>query len=205
VSRAFTKESENDEDDYLLEALDSLPLGSKNHITTEGHMQLATKLRALRYVEWPKVVETISWAAGNGDRSENSDYIYGKKRLHAIDRRMGLLLQWLDNTETVDPALYNGLELVFFGATITYETSDGDESTVRIVGVDVSTSEHAQVSWIPPIARALHKAHEGDVVMLRTPARRRGDSHSFGATEERNPNSRPNIRQIHGAISAFGL
>ena len=109
MSKAFTKESENDEDDDLPEAPDSLPLGSKNYMTPEGHMQLVTELRELRNIERPKIVEVVSWAAGNGDRSENGDYIYGKKRLREIDRRMRFLMKRLDNTEIVDPARQKGL------------------------------------------------------------------------------------------------
>ncbi len=170
MSKAFTKESENDEDDDLPEAPDSLPLGSKNYMTPEGHMQLVTELRELRNIARPKIVEVVSWAAGNGDRSENGDYIYGKKRLREIDRRMRFLMKRLDNTEIVDPARQKGLEQIFFGATVTYETRDGDENTIRIVGVDEARSDQGQVSWISPIARALHKAREGDVVVLKTPA-----------------------------------
>lgn len=170
MSKAFTKETESDEDDDLPEAPDSLPLGSKNYVTPEGHAQLVAELRELRNVERPKVVEVVSWAAGNGDRSENGDYIYGKKRLREIDRRMRFLMKRLDNTEIVDPARQKGLDQVFFGATVIYETSNGVENTIHIVGVDEARSEQGQVSWISPIARALHKAREGDVVVLRTPA-----------------------------------
>ena len=170
MSKAFTKESENDEDDDLSEAPDTLPLGSKNYMTPEGHMLLVAELRQLRNVERPKIVEVVSWAAGNGDRSENGDYIYGKKRLREIDRRMRFLMKRLDNTEIVDPERQKGLEQIFFGATVNYEMSDGDEKIIRIVGIDEARSDQGQVSWISPIARALHKAREGDVVMLRTPA-----------------------------------
>ena len=139
-------------------------------MTPEGHEELVVELKTLRNVERPKVVEVVSWAAGNGDRSENGDYIYGKKRLREIDRRIRFLMRRLDNAKVVDPGRQKGLEQIFFGATVTYETSGGHENTIRIVGVDEAKMEKGQVSWISPIARALHKAREGDVVQLRTPA-----------------------------------
>jgi len=170
MSKAFTKETDGDEDDNPPEAAESLPPGAKNYMTRRGHDQLVAELRELRTKERPKVVEVVSWAAGNGDRSENGDYIYGKKRLREIDRRIRFLMKRLDNAEIVDQARQKGLEQVFFGATVTYETSQGVENTVQIVGVDEARSEDGQVSWISPIARALHKAREGDVVLLKTPS-----------------------------------
>lgn len=169
MSKAFTKEAEADEDEVLPEAPDSLPLGAKNYMTPAGHRELVDELRRLRTVERPEVVEVVAWAAGNGDRSENGDYIYGKKRLREIDRRIRFLMKRLDNAEIVDQARQSGLEQVFFGATVTYENSQGVENTVQIVGVDEARSENGQVSWISPIARALHKAREGDVVTFKTP------------------------------------
>ncbi len=169
MSKAFTKESDGDEDDNPPEASESLPPGAKNYMTRRGHEQLVAELRELRTKERPKVVEVVSWAAGNGDRSENGDYIYGKKRLREIDRRIRFLMKRLDNAEIVDQARQKGLEQVFFRATVTYETRQGVENTVQIVGVDEACSEDGQVSWISPIARALHKAREGDVVLLKTP------------------------------------
>jgi transcription elongation factor GreB len=170
MSKAFTKETDGDEDDNPPEAAESLPPGAKNYMTRRGHDQLVAELRELRTKERPKVVEVVSWAAGNGDRSENGDYIYGKKRLREIDRRIRFLMKRLDNAEIVDQARQKGLEQVFFGATVTYETRQGVENTVQIVGVDEARSEDGQVSWISPIARALHKAREGDVVLLKTPS-----------------------------------
>jgi len=170
MSKAFTKETDGDEDDNPPEAAESLPPGAKNYMTRRGHDQLVAELRELRTKERPKVVEVVSWAAGNGDRSENGDYIYGKKRLREIDRRIRFLMKRLDNAEIVDQARQKGLEQVFFGATVTYETMQGVENTVQIVGVDEARSEDGQVSWISPIARALHKAREGDVVLLKTPS-----------------------------------
>lgn len=169
MSKAFTKEENTEDDDDLPDAFDSLPLGAKNYMTPEGHAELVAELRHLRTDERPKVVEVVSWAAGNGDRSENGDYIYGKKRLREIDRRMRFLMKRLDNAEIVDSERQKGLTQVFFGATVVYETSDGTENMIRIVGVDEARSDLGQVSWISPIARALHKSREGDIVTLNTP------------------------------------
>jgi len=141
----------------------------RNLITPDGLARLQDELRKLRYDERPKVVETVAWAAGNGDRSENGDYIYGKKRLREIDRRIRHLLKRLDIAEVVDPALQANLDRVFFGATVTYADSQDRERTVRIVGVDEVRHEAGEISWISPVARALLKKQEGDVVKLRTP------------------------------------
>lgn len=167
MSKAFTKET--DDEDDLPETVDALPAGVRNLITPEGHADLQAELRQLTAVERPKVVEVVSWAAGNGDRSENGDYIYGKKRLREIDRRIRFLMKRLDTAEVVDSSRQKGLDQVFFGATVTYVDSRGEERTVRIIGVDEARSEHGEVSWISPIARALHKARVGDVVRLQTP------------------------------------
>lgn len=171
MNKAFVKESEagldhDDEDDTLGPAI---PRGQKNYMTPAGHERLVAELTHLRTVERPKVVETVSWAAGNGDRSENGDYIYGKKRLREIDRRMRFLIRRLDLAEVVDPQRQTNREQVFFGARVTYADGVGEERTVRIVGVDEADLERGEVSWVSPIARALHKAYEGDVVKLRTP------------------------------------
>lgn len=167
MSKAFTKERELD--DEPPETLDSLPAGAKNYFTPAGLKRVQDELRRLRRVERPKVVETVSWAAGNGDRSENGDYIYGKKRLREIDRRIRFLTKRLDNAEVVDPAAQTKRDQVFFGATVTYVDDRDEERTVRIVGVDEARLEHGEVSWISPVARALHKAREGDLVEMRTP------------------------------------
>lgn len=169
MSKAFTKETDTEDDDGH-DAADTLPAGFKNYITPEGLERLHAELRHLQRVERPKVVETVAWAAGNGDRSENGDYIYGKKRLREIDRRMRFLAKRIEIAEVVDPALQKNRERVYFGATVTYATAAGDERTVRIVGVDEARLEEGEVSWISPIARALLKAEEGDTVELRTPA-----------------------------------
>ena len=170
MSKAFKKESDADDEEELPEVADSLPKGVKNYITPAGHQRLKDELKHLTKVERPKVVETVSWAAGNGDRSENGDYIYGKKRLREIDRRIRFLLKRLEIAEVVDQSRQTNRDQVFFGATVTYADSRDRERTVRIVGVDEARHEHGEVSWISPIARALHKAWEGDVVKVRTPA-----------------------------------
>jgi transcription elongation factor GreB len=170
MSKAFTRESDTAEEDDLPEGGTPLPAGSKNYMTPEGFARLQEELRYLTEEERPRVVEVVAWAAGNGDRSENGDYIYGKKRLREIDRRIRFLTKRLEIAEVVDPARQRGLDRVYFGATVTYVTADDEERTIRIVGVDEARQERGEVSWISPIARALHKAAEGDVVRLRTPA-----------------------------------
>ena len=168
MSKAFTKESDSEEEE-LPDLADALPAGTKNYMTPEGHAQLQAELKHLTAVERPKVVEVVAWAAGNGDRSENGDYIYGKKRLREIDRRIRFLLKRLDIAEVVDSERQKGLERVYFGATVTYADSNDVERTIRIIGVDEARSERGEVSWISPIARALHKAGVGDTVRVRTP------------------------------------
>lgn len=172
MSKAFTKESDG-EDEEELETPDPLPGDVKNYITPPGFVALREELRNLRRVERPKVVEIVSWAAGNGDRSENGDYNYGKKRLREIDRRMRYLLRRMEAAEVVDPARQTNREQVFFGATVTYAEEDDSEHTIRIVGVDEANTDREDVSWVSwvsPIARALLKASVGDVVEIRTPA-----------------------------------
>ncbi len=146
-----------------------IPCG-KNYITPQGFQRLQDECRHLLRVERPKVVEVVSWAAGNGDRSENGDYLYGKKRLREIDRRIRFLTKRLEIAHVVDPAQQTRRDQVFFGATITYANGRGQENTVTIVGVDEADLERGLVSWVAPIARALHKAFEGDVVEIRTPS-----------------------------------
>jgi len=169
MSKAFTRESDaTDEDDGAADA-PSLPAGSKNYITVQGYQRLRTELLQLIDHERPKVVEVVSWAASNGDRSENGDYIYGKKRLREIDRRIRFLTMRLDVAEVTDPSAHHGSDQVFFGATVTYANTRGDERTVTIKGVDEADSLAGEVSWISPIARALLKAREGDEVKLAAP------------------------------------
>jgi transcription elongation factor GreB len=170
MSKAFVKEgSESEDDDDDLEVA-GLPVGSRNYMTPAGFARLRSELVNLLNVERPAVVQTVSWAASNGDRSENGDYIYGKKRLREIDRRLRFLTRRLDNAEVVDPASRETTDQVFFGATVRYANSAGDELQIAIVGIDEVDLPRGRVSWISPIARALIKAREGDVVQLRTPA-----------------------------------
>jgi transcription elongation factor GreB len=168
MSKAFTKEQDGDEQDG--DEASPLPAGAKNYMTPAGFQRLRAELRALARDERPKIVEIVSWAAGNGDRSENGDYLYGKKRLREIDRRIRFLTKRLECAEIVDPASRTRFDQVFFGATVTYVNAAGKENTVTIVGVDEADLDQGQVSWISPIARALMKAREGDSVELRSPA-----------------------------------
>ncbi len=167
MSKAFTKESEPEE--LEPEEAPALPAGVKNYITPEGMARLRDELKQLRTVERPKVVDVVSWAAGNGDRSENGDYIYGKKRLREIDRRIRFLLKRMEIAEIVDPSLQKNADQVFFGATVTYSDEEDHERTVRIVGIDESRPEHGEISWVSPVARALLKAELGDIVTMRSP------------------------------------
>lgn len=160
---------DEEDDDEGGAPVERLPKGSKNYITPAGHARLLAELKQLRSVERPKVVEIVSWAAGNGDRSENGDYIYGKKRLREIDRRIRFLLKRLEIAEVVDQSRQRKRDQVFFGATVTYVDGKDIERTIRIVGIDEARHDEGEVSWISPVARALHKAEEGDVVRVRTP------------------------------------
>jgi len=170
MNKAFTRESDGGEDpaDDLPGPENPLP-GAKNYITPAGHARLKSELKALVERERPEVVRTVSWAASNGDRSENGDYIYGKRRLREIDRRIRYLMKRLENAEVVDPRDARG-DRIFFGATVVYADRLGTEHTVSIVGIDEADPARGRVSWISPVARALLKAQEGDVVVLRTPA-----------------------------------
>lgn len=168
MSKAFTKEDAETDDDLPDEPA-PLPAGTKNYITPAGFRRMQEELKHLQQVERPRIVDIVAWAAGNGDRSENGDYIYGKQRLREIDRRTRFLLKRLEAAEVVDPTRQAHLDRVFFGATVTYANADGDERTIAIVGVDEVDADNGRVSWISPIARALMKAQEGDVVELRTP------------------------------------
>lgn len=143
--------------------------GPKNYITPAGYAALRQELLDLIDTERPKVVEAVYWAASNGDRSENGDYIYGKKRLREIDRRIRFLTQRLELAVVTDPALLYGSDQVFFGATVTYADEANSERTITILGVDEADSAQDQVSWISPIARTLLKARVGDVLKLATP------------------------------------
>lgn len=169
VNKAFVKESDQDDDEPERPA--GLPAGTKIYMTRRGFQQLKAELDGLVKDERPKLVETIAWAASNGDRSENGDYIYGKKRLREIDRRIRFLIKRLENSTVVDPAEQQNAEQVFFGATVTLCDADGgDEQTYQIVGVDEADASAGRISWISPLAKALLKAREGDLVRFMSPA-----------------------------------
>src|SRR5690554_879975 len=170
MNKAFVKESDNDDDDDLGPEAVKLPAGTKNYITTQGYARLREELAHLMTEERPSVVQVVSWAASNGDRSENGDYLYGKKRLREIDRRMRFLTKRLEIAEVVDPSAQPNKDQVFFGATVVYSDKAGEEFRVTIVGVDEAEPLQGKISWISPVARALLKAREGDEVNLRTPA-----------------------------------
>ncbi len=170
MNKAFIKETEPIDDLGEEEVANPLPAGSRNYITPGGHARLMDEFLWLMNKERPQVTATVSWAAGNGDRSENGDYIYGKKRLREIDRRIRFLTKRLDMAEVVDPAVPREDEKrIFFGATVTFAHQTGEEKTVSIVGVDEIDTTKGYISWISPMARALIKAREGDVVTLHAP------------------------------------
>lgn len=168
MSKAFTKESDAELDDDEISA-PAMPGGAKNYVTPAGYQRLREELLTLLDVERPKVVEIVSWAAKNGDRSENGDYLYGKKRLREIDRRIRFLTKRLDIAVVTDPSVHHGGDQVFFGATVTYVNQDDVEKTITIKGVDEADSSMGEVSWIAPIARALLKSRVGDELQLMTP------------------------------------
>jgi transcription elongation factor GreB len=171
MSKAFTRESEVADDDEV-ETVSPLPVGARNYMTPGGFARLSGELEHLVHKERPELVVTVAWAAGNGDRSENGDYIYGKKRLREIDRRIRYLIKRLDASEVVDPAAPRDEDQsgqVFFGATVTIAGAQGEARTVAIVGVDEIDTARGYISWVSPMARALLKAREGDTVTLRTP------------------------------------
>jgi transcription elongation factor GreB len=177
MSKAFTKETDQDDDDDEGAAGQhaQIPVGAKNYITPGGHQRLRDELRYLLDRERPAVTSAVSWAAKNGDRSENADYQYGKKRLREIDRRIRFLTKRLDNAEVVDPLTPRDAELadrVFFGATVTYSNAAGTENTVTIVGIDELDLKRQYITWISPLARALMKAQVGDTVVLHAPGGR---------------------------------
>jgi transcription elongation factor GreB len=168
MNKAFVKESDGDDEDDA-PGLPPLPAGTRNYLTPQGYQRLRQELMTLLDVERPKVVEVVHWAASNGDRSENGDYLYGKKRLREIDRRIRFLTRRLDIAEVADPSAHHGSDQIFFGATVTYANSRGEERTITIKGIDESDALKGEVSWVAPIARALLKAREGDEVQLATP------------------------------------
>lgn len=169
MSKAFTKEADAD-DELPEEDGPVLPEGVKNYITPEGFKRLQDEMKRLLDIERPKVVEIVHWAAGNGDRSENGDYIYGKRRLREIDRRIRFLTKRMERAEVVDPIRQKNHEQVFFGATVIYRNLETKATqTVTIVGVDEIDATRGRISWVSPVAKALLKAHEGDIVQVHTP------------------------------------
>ena len=170
MSKAFTREDDAaPEDDFDADDDNPIPAGSKNYLTPAGWQRMRDEIRWLVNTERPEITQIVSWAAKNGDRSENGDYLYGKKRLREIDRRIRYLTKRLEVAEVVDPATRDETDQVFFGATVTYETVAGTQQTVRIVGIDETDPPRNYVSWVSPVARALIKAREGDTVNLHTP------------------------------------
>ena len=168
MNKAFTRETDEEEDD--LPETSGLPPGTRNYITPSGYERIREELDFLLRTERPKVVEVVHWAASNGDRSENGDYIYGKRRLREIDRRIRFLTRRMDLAEVVDPARQTNPDQVFFGATVTIADEDGAELTYQIVGVDETDFARGRISWISPLARALIKAKEGDAVRFQSPS-----------------------------------
>ncbi len=170
MSKAFTTERADESDDADEEPAAPLPAGAKNYITPGGYQRLKDESEQLWKIERPALVKTITWAASNGDRSENGDYIYGKKRLREIDRRVRFLRKRLELAEVVDPALRRECEQVFFGATVVVCDESGSESSYSIVGVDEANAGRGLISWVSPLARALLKLRAGELALLRTPA-----------------------------------
>lgn len=169
MSKAFTRESDQEDDDDI--APPGVPAGTRNYITPQGYARLRAELLDLIDNERPKVVEAVHWAARNGDRSENGDYLYGKKRLREIDRRIRFLIKRLESATVVTPSEQENTGQVFFGATVTVCDADGtDEQTYQIVGVDEANASEGRISWIAPLSRALLKAREGDVIRFASPA-----------------------------------
>jgi transcription elongation factor GreB len=169
MNKAFVKEPDAGDDD-LDSATPAIPAGAKNYITPQGYQRIKDELLQLIDVDRPEVVRIVHWAASNGDRSENGDYIYGKRRLREIDRRIRFLTKRLDLAAVVDPSLHQGSDQVFFGATVTYENQAGEVHIVTILGIDEIDPLNGKISWVSPVARALTKAREGESVALRTPA-----------------------------------
>lgn len=168
MNKAFTKERDDEEDDALV--LAALPASGKNYMTRAGYEAMRLEFTVLIDQERPKMVELVHWAASNGDRSENGDYLYGKKRLREIDRRIWFLTKRLEIAEVVDASVHHGSDQIFFGATVTYLENAETERTVAILGVDEANSAQQEVSWVSPIARVLLKSRVGDALLLPTPS-----------------------------------
>jgi transcription elongation factor GreB len=174
VNKAFTRETDDEDDDgpERDESLSTLPPGTRNYLTPGGYQRLVDERKHLLTVERPAVTAVVSWAAGNGDRSENADYTHGKRRLREIDRRLRFLTKRIENAEVIDPAAprdQRSRERVFFGATVRYSTTLGEKHTVTIVGVDEIDLKAGHISWLSPLAKALMKSAVGDTVVLRAP------------------------------------
>jgi len=168
MNKAFVRETDGDDDEEIQPSL-SLPSGARNYISPAGHARLKDELEELVKRERPRIVEIVSWAASNGDRSENGDYIYGKRRLREIDRRIRFLTKRLEIAEVVDPLRQGDNDQVFFGACVTIADTDGVENTYTIVGVDETNAARGYISWISPLARAVIKSREGDTVRFQSP------------------------------------
>lgn len=168
MNKAFVRESEGDDEEDQAPSL-KLPAGTRNYITPGGHQRLKDELEHLVKRERPHVVEIVAWAASNGDRSENGDYIYGKRRLREIDRRIRFLTKRLDIAEIVDPLRQGNNDQIFFGASVTVSDADGVENCYTIVGIDEADASQGRISWISPLARALIKAREGDTIRFHSP------------------------------------
>ena len=169
MNKAFVKESSNEDDDEEITGVPEIPRGTPNYMTTAGHAAIRAEFEQLVKIDRPEIVKIVSWAAGNGDRSENGDYIYGKKRMRELDKRIRFLSKRLDTAVVVDPANQENLEQVFFGATVTISSADDEELTYQIVGIDEADAAIGKISWISPLARALLKAREGDLVKFQSP------------------------------------
>lgn len=169
MNKAFVKESDGDDEEGVSPSL-KLPAGARNYITPAGHARLRDELEHLVKRERPHVVDIVAWAVSNGDRSENGDYIYGKRRLREIDRRIRFLSKRLDIAEIIDPLRQGDNDQIFFGATVTIADEEGSENVYTIVGVDEADVTRGRISWISPLARALIKAREGESIRLQTPA-----------------------------------
>ncbi len=169
MSKAFTRENDDADDEDELAALPAIPAGTRNYMTPSGYRRLKAEYMHLLDVERPELVQTVAWAASNGDRSENGDYIYGKKRLREIDRRLRFLAKRMENSEVIDPVQRQGCEQVFFGATVTVCHEDGVERTYSIVGIDEANAGKGHISWVSPLARVLLKARADDTIKLLLP------------------------------------
>jgi transcription elongation factor GreB len=169
MNKAFVKETDDSDDEDEGVAAPSLPAGTNNYMTVRGHAAMRIEFEHLVKVERPALVQVVSWAAGNGDRSENGDYIYGKKRLREIDKRIRFLSKRLENAVVVDPSAQGSCDQVFFGATVAVCDAVGEEATYQIVGIDEANASEGRISWISPLARALMKAREGDTVRFDSP------------------------------------